>query len=204
MSAQPGRALWTAALLSLVGLAIPALAGTGLISVLCAASLLLVALFVCGFARASSNRMRFAARIGIVVSALPAMVLVTIFALIEQGETVLLRTFDGSGAPEETRLWVVDFDGSPWVGAGGGETRSWYRRLRAIPRVELVRNDIVRCVTAEPDFDPAVRDAVIELTRQKYKLGNAGLSIGNGLGIPMRMESVAIPVRLTPCENGLP
>lgn len=193
---------WTAALLVAAALAVLVVGGAGAISAASAVSLLVVALLVGGLGYAGTARARNVARIGIGVAALPALLLLAIFFLIELGETVLLRTFDDRGEAEETRLWVVDYDGSPWLGAGGGETRRWYQRLLAAPRVEVVRDGRAHCFEAAPDFDHAARDAVVDLTREKYRLGNAGLSLGNTLGIPMRAESVAIPVRLTPCEPG--
>ena len=149
-----------AALLVVTAFAVLLFGGTGAIAAACAASLLVVALFVGGLGYAGTERARGVARIGTGVAALPALLLAAIFFLIEIAETVLLRTLDDHGHVEETRLWVVDFDGSPWLGAGGGETRRWYQRLLAFSRVEVVRAGQVQCFEAAPDFDPATRDAV--------------------------------------------
>lgn len=195
------RLQWIAGVLPVASVVLPVLAGAGAITVACSAALLTLALAIGGFSYAPAQRMRSVA-LGVIAVATPlALVLLTIFVLIEQGETVVLRTFDADGTAEETRLWVVDLDGTRWLGAGGGDTRRWYQRLQAVPEVEMVRHGVARCFRADPERDPTIRDAVIELTRQKYRLGNAGLSIGNRLGIPMRENTIAIPVRLLPCDR---
>lgn len=190
---------WIAAFLFVSAAALPLLAGSGAISAACSGLLLLLALLIGGLKFIRVRWVRSAVQAGVLIVTPLALVLLTIFILIEQGETVVLRTFDETGAAEETRLWVVDFEGSAWLGAGGGDTRRWYHRLQTNPEVEVLRNGAAQCFRASPNFDPLIRDAVIEETRRKYRLGNLGLSIGNSLGIPMRANSIAIPVRLVAC-----
>jgi hypothetical protein len=56
----------------------------------------------------------------------------------EQTEVAVLRTSDTLGRGHETKMWVVDHQGVPWVRVANPE-RGWYRRLLEQPRVELVR-----------------------------------------------------------------
>lgn len=187
-----------ACLLGAVGFG--ALRGSGVIGASCSA--LLITLALSSWARwrrgaESAHAWIRGVRLG---SAAALLLLLAIFALIEGGETVLLRTFDTEGQAEETRLWIVDFDGSAWLGAGGGEARRWFQRLQRMPEVELVRGGVSSCFRAEPDFEPRMREAIVEQTRIKYRLGQLGLELGNRLGIPMRSDSTAIPVRLSPCD----
>ncbi len=204
MSSRPAKARWIAAALVAAAAVLPLIIGSGAITAACSLSLLVVALLVLASIYLPARGPRLASLVGLFVAAPLCLVLVTILVLIEQGETVVLRTFDEHGEVEETRLWIVDFQGSPWLGAGGGRTRRWYQRLSAVPQVELVRRGVTACFRADPVPDPEVRDAVIDLTRKKYELGTLGLSIGNGLGIPMRTDSMAIPVRLLPCNSSPP
>lgn len=201
MSPRLVKPRWIAGALVLGAGVLPIVFGMGAISAACSASLVVVALLVLVFAHSPARGSRLASVVALCVVAPLSLVLATILMLIEQGETVVLRTFDEGGEMEETRLWIVDFQGSPWLGAGGGDTRRWYQRLSAVPQVEVVRGGVAECFRAEPVPDPEVRDAVIALTRKKYRLGNLGLSIGNGLGIPMRTDSIAVPVRLLPCSR---
>ncbi len=201
MSSRLVKPRWIAAASVAAAAVMPLVIGFGAISAACSLSLLVVALLALAFVYLPAGGARLASLVGLFVAAPLSLVLAIILVLIEQGETVVLRTFDEHGEVEETRLWIVDFQGSPWLGAGGGRTRRWYQRLSAVPQVEVVRRGVTACYRADPVPDPEVRDAVIDLTRKKYRLGNLGLSIGNGLGIPMRTDSIAIPVRLLPCDS---
>jgi hypothetical protein len=52
----------------------------------------------------------------------------------EQTEVAVLRTSDTLGRGHETKMWVVDHQGVPWVRVANPE-RGWYRRLLERPRV---------------------------------------------------------------------
>jgi hypothetical protein len=59
------------------------------------------------------------------------------WALIELGnEVIVLRTRDEDGGWRESRLWIVDEGGVPWL--HGGDSR-WMRNLEARPDVEVER-----------------------------------------------------------------
>lgn len=83
----------------------------------------------------------------------------------ESGEVVVLRTVDAAGAVQETRLWVVDHDGSQWLRAGNSAV-GWYQRLAAHPEVEVVRDEAAQKYRAVPE--PEARDAINDRMNQKY------------------------------------
>jgi hypothetical protein len=85
----------------------------------------------------------------------------------EQTEVVVLRTFDAEGAAHDTKMWIVDALGSPFVRVANPE-RGWYRRLLAEPRVELVRGGRTFSMTAQPEQAPSVREAVDSAFAAKY------------------------------------
>ncbi len=104
-------------------------------------------------------------KIGIVLmtlfAALAALVGVH-FSLIEIGrEVVVLRTESSDGTPRETRLWVVDVDGVPWLHSAGPV---WTARMSGRPEVELKRGDQWHRYVAvarpgeHPQVDRALRD----------------------------------------------
>ena len=100
-----------------------------------------------------------------------------------------MRTFDASGAAQETKLWVVDRAGSVFVRVARPQ-RSWYRRLLARPDVELVRGGRVLRMRAVPDPSPETRAAVDAAFAAKYGLTDAWYGL--------LVRSDPIPVRLDP------
>jgi hypothetical protein len=110
----------------------------------------------------------------------------------ERTEVVVLRTFDPQGAPHETKMWVVDHEGSPWVRVANPE-RGWYRRIVDDPRVELVRGGRVQALRAEADPSPASRAALDQAFAAKYGVIDAwyGLLLRRG----------AVPIRLVAAEG---
>lgn len=105
----------------------------------------------------------------------------------ESGEVVVLTSRDASGAPLQTRLWVVDLDGSPYL--RGREGAGWYARLIAEPRVRVERDGVVADYLALPSADR--RPEINELMRRKYGWRDVyiGLLVGG--------RDDAIPVQLT-------
>lgn len=90
------------------------------------------------------------------------------FALIEIGrEVATLRTQQEDGSWLETRLWVVDYEGSPWLHSAGA---NWEKRFENDPEVELVRDGEMRRYRAHPDRDAhAAIDAAL---RNKYGIAD--------------------------------
>ena len=107
----------------------------------------------------------------------------------EQNETVVLRTLDADDQTYETKLWVVDFDGEPWVRVANPD-REWFDHLRTNPIVELDRDDTTTRYRAEPLDEPDVSAEIDAAFRKKYGWVDAWY------GLLLRRHS--IPIRLVP------
>lgn len=129
---------------------------------------------------------------GITIAVLAALAVGTWVAG-EQTEVAVLRTVDESGAGRETKLWVVDLDGSPWVRVARPE-RSWFAQLRNRPEVELVRHGVALPYRAIEIEDPAMRERVDAAFRDKYGL------VDWWYGLLLRRDPRAI--RLDPANAG--
>ena len=112
----------------------------------------------------------------------------------ESGEVVVLSTQGTGEAPEETRLWVVDFGGYQYLRAGQAES-GWFSRLRATPRVGVERGDVRMAYDAVPEPD---RQAEVNALMQA-KYGWADTFIGMLFG-----RDDATPIRLEPVLDTMP
>ncbi len=86
----------------------------------------------------------------------------------ERTEVAVLRTYEADGTPKDTKMWVVDYDGKPYVRVGR-PGRGWGERLKANPKVELTRGGgapsaRVAAMVADPEAIHAVEQAF----REKY------------------------------------
>lgn len=81
----------------------------------------------------------------------------------ETGEVVVLTTETADG-PKETRLWVVEVEGTQYLRAGADS--GWYQRLLAAPDVQLTRNGDAAAYRAEAH--PHAAAEVNGLMRAKY------------------------------------
>lgn len=123
----------------------------------------------------------------------------------EIGEIVVLRTTDDEATVWETRVAVLDHEGSTWIGADHARQR-WFRRLLATPRVELIRNGVARCHVAVVVEDPATREEVFRRIEEKYLIGRLALALGHplfvrGAGASQRASAA---IRLDPCVADAP
>jgi uncharacterized protein DUF2255 len=107
----------------------------------------------------------------------------------EQNEVAVLHTADADGRGYESKVWVVDHQGDPWVRVANPE-RSWYRHLLENPNVELVRNGQTRRYRAEPQDVPEIAADLDAVFREKYGL------VDWWYGLLLRRD--AIPIRLAP------
>jgi hypothetical protein len=126
-----------------------------------------------------------------VLSAIVGFVLLIVLVLYvasETGEIVVLQTplLDKEGL-RETRLWVVDHEGSPWLRAGDPES-AWFRALSEQPQVVLIRGEDVLQVMAEPH--PEARDTINDLMNQKYGWADSLICL-------LMPRDKKVPVRLT-------
>lgn len=107
----------------------------------------------------------------------------------ERTEVAELRTFDAAGRPHDTKLWIVDLEGRPWVRIAR-PGRSWGEQLRANPEVELTRGDVTTLCRAVIVADEAEWRAVDRAFAAKYGW------VDWWYGLVLRSEPV--PVRLDP------
>lgn len=110
----------------------------------------------------------------------------------EQTEVVVLRTIDTKGVPRETKMWVVDHEGVPWVRVANPE-RQWFQRLLVDPRAELVRQGTTRRVVPEPRKSVEACTEIDRQFREKYGW------IDWWYGVLLRRH--AIPIRLDPVPS---
>jgi hypothetical protein len=109
----------------------------------------------------------------------------------EQTEVAVLRTVDDQGLWYDTKLWVVDYEGVPWVRVARPE-RNWYQRLLRDPHAQLVRADIAREVIASPHDAPEMHARIDAAFHEKYG------AVDWWYGVLLRRD--AIPVRLDPAS----
>lgn len=111
----------------------------------------------------------------------------------EQTEVAVLRTRDATGAPHDTKLWIVDVDGAAWVRVARPE-RQWFQRLRAEPEIELVRDGAEpRRMRATPDPTLETKARLDRAFREKYGL------VDWWYGVVLRRNPV--PVKLEPAPS---
>lgn len=121
------------------------------------------------------------------------------YLLIESGEVIVLHTADAQGAAFQTRLWVVDHQGRPWVGTTDPEHTTWVARLRTHPMVEFEREDVRECRLAVFVNDPAVRARVNELYDEKYRIPLYGSRLLKIIGGIRRDVEEQVLISLEPC-----
>jgi hypothetical protein len=125
--------------------------------------------------------------------AIVAVLAVATYVAGEQTEVVVLRSADENGVTRETKLWVVDLDGTAWVRVARPE-RSWFERVRERPEVELVRNGVALPYRAIEITDPEMRARVDAAFREKYGL------VDWWYGLLLRRDPR--PIRLDPASAG--
>jgi hypothetical protein len=85
----------------------------------------------------------------------------------ERTEVVVLTTYEADGTPKDTKMWVADYDGKPYVRIGR-PGRGWGERLKANPSVELTRAGAKSQRTAVVVVDSATVGAVARIFSDKY------------------------------------
>ncbi|MFI5315386.1 MAG: hypothetical protein ACHQ6T_06785 [Myxococcota bacterium] len=101
--------------------------------------------------------------------ALSALVLVGLGTYLagERTEVAVLRTYEADGTPRDTKMWVVDYDGRPYVRVGR-PGRGWGERLKANPQVELTRAGETSLRVGVLVADEGTRRAVERAFADKY------------------------------------
>jgi hypothetical protein len=131
--------------------------------------------------------------------------IVFLLALVAYGheaeEVVVLRTHGPQGSLRETRLWIVDYDGSPWIVTGRGSGHD--RDLTENPRAEIVRRGEARCWMAERHLDRPTLEAVLEVRSEKYLAQRVALATGTWKHFSDRedLDEIAVALRFLPCPG---
>ena len=111
----------------------------------------------------------------------------------ETGEVVVVTTQDETGVKSETRLWIVEHEGSRWLRSGGGAASGWYQQLLANPQLELLRGTTryYHRATPVPDMQATVND----LMGEKYGWADSyiGFLFGREDSIAIRLDDLAAP-----------
>ena len=135
--------------------------------------------------------MKTLAKLGGVLLALVLLVGGGILLISELGgEVVTLRTTDESGAVHETRLWIVEHDGSVWLRAGQPASR-WLLELRERPDVEVVRAGETVRYHATPVQTAEAREAINRRMAEGYGAAERIIQY-------LHDETEVVPVRLDP------
>ena len=113
----------------------------------------------------------------------------------------MLRSYDADGASHDTRLTVIDRDGTPWV--RGRPYRSWFRRIEANPLAELRRGGVWRPVRASISHDPADAAAFDRVMLERYGLLYRFMDLMARMStheVPVRLDPRPMPEAASPCE----
>ena len=111
----------------------------------------------------------------------------------ETGEVVVVTTQDKTGVRSETRLWIVEHEGSRWLRSGGGAASLWYQQLLANPQLELLRGTTRYYHRATPV--PDMQATVNGLMGEKYGWADSyiGFLFGREDAIAIRLDDLAAP-----------
>ncbi len=106
---------------------------------------------------------------------------------------VVVTTQDETGVRSETRLWIVEHEGSRWLRSGGGAASLWYQQLLANPQLELLRGTTryYHRATPVPDMQATVND----LMSEKYGWADSyiGFLFGREDSIAIRLDDLSAP-----------
>ena len=107
----------------------------------------------------------------------------------ERIEVVELHTQDESGQEVTTRLWIVDYDGHPYLRTSD-EQSGWFTRLNAQQKIKLTRTNNTQ--TYETTQAPELRGRINTLMHDKYTWGDSfiGAVFGRDNAIPVKLSMV--------------
>ncbi len=125
-------------------------------------------------------------KLGSVIFALLAIVIVLQIIASESGEVVVITTQDAAGDARETRLWVVDHHGSAWLRSSSPQS-GWYQRMLANPQIGVQRGEESFAAVAQPAVD--AKDTINRLMNDKYGWADdyIGMLFGRDNAIPIRL-----------------
>lgn len=119
----------------------------------------------------------------------------------EAEEVIVLRTTGSEGEVRDTRLWIVDHQGSPWIVTGRGYPQDL--ELTASPRVEVFRRGEARCWMAERHLDRATIETILQARSEKYRAQRVAFAMGVWKHFSERddLDEIAVALRLAPCPG---
>ncbi len=134
--------------------------------------------------------MKFIAKVLGALFALLLLALVVQLVASETGEVVVASTRGADGAAEETRLWIVDLDGQPYLRAGSSQAQ-WYGRLVAHPEITVERHGTAATFVAVPS--PSDTATVNALMAEKYGWADAyiGMIFSRDGAVAIRLDRKA-------------
>jgi hypothetical protein len=133
-------------------------------------------------------------RLLIAAMVLPVAFVATTLVALEGSEVVVLHTGLSRAEPRATRVWIADYDGSPWI-ESASPAREFYRDIVADPTVQLMRRGELSKYRAVPVEGREGHELIRSLLRQRY--GWADVWIGL-----LADTSQSIAIRLEPIDPG--
>jgi hypothetical protein len=104
-----------------------------------------------------------------------------------ESEVIIITTTDSNGSTHETRLWVVDYEGSAWLRAGSPKSE-WYQRANSNAEITARRGSETFAANAQPEVSE--RETINALMNAKYGWADdySGALIGRESSIAIRFE----------------
>ena len=126
--------------------------------------------------------------LGVVVALFVGVMILQMVAS-ESGEVVVLTTTDADGNPQETRLWIVEYEDASWL-RSGSPAAGWYQRLVANDAVTLERDEQSYAMRAVPVIEN--RQPINDLMNAKYGWADdyIGVVFGRDDAIAIRLDKI--------------
>lgn len=107
----------------------------------------------------------------------------------ESGEVVVVTTVDTNGAPQTTRLWVVEHSEDTYLRTGSPQS-GWFRRMQSNPQVQIERNGGTYTARIVPVV--SMRDTINDAMNEKYGWADdyIGMLFGRNDSIPLRVDPI--------------
>jgi hypothetical protein len=104
-----------------------------------------------------------------------------------ESEVIIITTTDSNGSTHETRLWVVDYEGSAWLRAGSPKSE-WYQRANSNAEITARRGSETFAANAQPEVSE--RETINALMNAKYGWADdySGALISRESSIAIRFE----------------
>ncbi len=132
----------------------------------------------------------------VVLALSPIVLFFALYAtLSELEEVVVLRAADKEGVTQDLRLWIVDYEGTPWVTMPRAKAEA---HGLTDARVALLRHGVEGCVIATRHEDHATVNRIFRLRHEKYRIQRLATAVGV-FGRSAGKDVVTL--RLEPCPS---